>query len=128
MDTGSSQRTFPSSTSMASAVAVNALVVEAMANEVCSSTRSFPPTVLTPKPRAYTTESSLTMAMAIPGTCQSRMAPWTYASNPSSGRPCAAAGAAATTAAATTSARRTIEVGKARMATRQWRGNRRRDG
>jgi hypothetical protein len=60
--TGSSQWRRPSSTSMPSAAAVIAFVVEATPKSVCSSTRPGSPSRRTPKPRAYTTESSLTMA------------------------------------------------------------------
>ena len=46
--TGASHSSFPSSTSMAAAVAVNDLESEAMLNTVCSSTRSGRPSWRTP--------------------------------------------------------------------------------
>lgn len=70
---GSSHRTFPSSTSIATAVAVNALVADPIAKRVFASTGSGRPSTFTPYPLASTTESWWTMAMASPGTFQSAM-------------------------------------------------------
>ena len=65
--TGSSQRSLPSSTSRPSAIAVNAFVVDASVKAVCASTGSLRPRCFVPKPRAYTTWSSLTIATAQTG-------------------------------------------------------------
>ena len=46
--TGSVHCSRPSSTSMASAVALNALVIEAIGKTVSASTRAFPPSLRTP--------------------------------------------------------------------------------
>ena len=50
--TGSSHLSLPSSTSMPSAIAVNALLVDASVNTVCASTGSLLPRCFVPKPRA----------------------------------------------------------------------------
>src|SRR5690606_18659089 len=83
--TGSSQSSTPSSTSMPSAATVNALVVDAIAHSVCSSTDASRPYSRTPYPRAKITESSRTMAMASPGTSQALRACSMYASRSASG-------------------------------------------
>src|SRR5207248_3723313 len=77
----SSNRSFPSSTSMASPADVIAFVVDPIANRVCSSARAGLPTSSTPYPFAKTSESSFTTAIASAGTCQSRAACATYLSN-----------------------------------------------
>jgi hypothetical protein len=72
--TGSSQRIFPSSTSIAMSEAVVVFVFEPMANNVCASTRSGLPSSLTPNPFAIITESPWTMATATPGIPHASMA------------------------------------------------------
>jgi hypothetical protein len=52
---------------MASAAVVKALVLEAIWNSVCASTRAVSPRVRTPYPLANTTRPSFTTAMAAPG-------------------------------------------------------------
>ena len=69
--TASSHRSLPSSTSMASAAAVKALVLEAMRKSECGVTGAGSPSFRTPYPLARTTLPSLTMATAIPGTSNS---------------------------------------------------------
>ncbi len=58
----------PSSASRFSAVAVKALVLEAMANRVSACTGSGLPISRRPQPRSSTTLPSLTTATATPGT------------------------------------------------------------
>jgi len=66
--TGSSQAIFPSSTSIPTRVAVKDLVLEPMAKIVSSVTGRFSSMSAKPNPRARMTSSSLTMAIAMPGT------------------------------------------------------------
>ncbi len=87
----SSHFTFPRSTSIATARAVNALLEEPIAKSVRASTLSGLPTVRTPYPLASTTESFRTTATASPGTCHAAMLRVTYPSKPSSGLAWAAA-------------------------------------
>src|SRR5688500_2760755 len=79
--TGASHSTLRSSTSMPSATAVIAFVVEPMAKRVPASTAPALPTSRTPYPFTKTTRSSFTTAIARPGTRQSRTARATYASS-----------------------------------------------
>jgi hypothetical protein len=69
--TRSSHPSFPASTIIASAMVVNAFVVEPLAKSVCVSTASRVPTARTPYPCANATESSFTTATASPGMPQS---------------------------------------------------------
>ncbi len=78
--TGWSHRSFPASTRMPRAVAVNAFVFEAMPKSVCSSTGSGSPRRRTPYPFASTTSPSLTIANATPGTSNVSMTSRTCAS------------------------------------------------
>jgi hypothetical protein len=64
---------FPSSTSIATARAVNALEDDPIAKSVLGVTGSGRPRVFTPYPFASTTESFRTMAIASPGTFQAAM-------------------------------------------------------
>jgi len=69
--TRSSQRSFPSSTSMPNDAAVIAFVVEPIAKRVCVSTAAGRPSSRTPYPLAKTIRPSFTTAIASPGTFQS---------------------------------------------------------
>ena len=68
--TGASHSSFPSSTRIPRAVAVNTLVLDAMPKRVSASTRSGALNARTPYPLARTTLSSFTMATDSPGTGQ----------------------------------------------------------
>src|SRR4029079_19411964 len=65
---------------MPSAVAVNALVFDAMPKSVLASTGAGSPSFFTPYPRATTTALSLTTASETPGTSNVFIARWTQAS------------------------------------------------
>jgi hypothetical protein len=65
--TGSSQPSFPSSTSRASAAAVNALELDAIAKRECPSTRASRPSSRTPYPVARSGSSGLISATPTPG-------------------------------------------------------------
>ena len=66
--TRSSIFSLPCSASCCSAAAVNALVLEAIANSVCASTRAGWSISRRPKPCSITTWPSFTIATAMPGT------------------------------------------------------------
>src|ERR1051326_4405018 len=88
--TGSSQPSFPSSTSIARIAEENALLVEPISNIVRVVTGSVRPTCRTPYPRSRMIESPRTTAIATPGTRQRRSDCSTYPSKPASGSACAA--------------------------------------
>ncbi len=69
--TGSSHCRRPSSTSIPTSVAVNALVADPMKNGVFGVTGVFFSTSATPNPLAKITSSPRTIASAAPGTCRS---------------------------------------------------------
>ena len=100
---GSFNASFPSSTSIAIASAVNALVVLMMPNSVCSSTAPGAPTRRTPYPLAKSTESLRTTATLRPGISQSRTPLVMYASSSLScaARVCASSAGAVISAADT---------------------------
>lgn len=72
--TGSSQESFLSSTSIATAAAVKALVFDPRGKSVSVSTFCGRPTCRTPNAFRYTMRSSFTTATARPGISHSRMA------------------------------------------------------
>jgi hypothetical protein len=92
--TRSSQPIFPSSTRIASAAAVNALVVEPIWNNVPLSTGSAAPRARTPYPRARVTLPRSTMATDAPGTSEAFMTASTLTSKFFGGAARASAGSA----------------------------------